>query len=489
MLQPSSLLSHPGFLPIAVAPPTFSSRSSCFSFPLPSLFSAIKPFPLAAASNSSSSSSSSSFPTFFPYTYQNHREQQEEPEIPSHQEEDSAIGDCLVFEDGAFEDGDPYDPPSPAPRPEMKIRRRKSAAASEVEPESLVPEKWKEAVEEINLTKKEKRRISHELRFASRMDRRKKSPVPDREEYRAQREMMLARLKPVVLDDPPKFLTDKEAEAAEPPKLEAPPGTRATPRNPWLALKGETLEDITDLFNSGKYVPPNENDDKKPKGEFSRCIAVYPPPYAGTLSLNSSHSFSYPSLPCSMSHFDLVVVLSRQKLFTTDEKILLNKRIPNLGEATSGKWLPLHSLAASGEFFLLDKLLKHNVDINGVDKDGATLLHYAVLTASSETIKILQLYNVDINLADDDGWTPLHLAVQTQRTDIVRLLLIKGADRTLKNRLPVHSPPRWIDAARSLPLFWSRHKNLRANKITEAAACIEMISLSSLTLEKAENAL
>ncbi|XP_042417132.1 ankyrin repeat domain-containing protein, chloroplastic-like [Zingiber officinale] len=421
MLQPSSLLSHPGFLPIAVAPPTFSSRSSCFSFPLPSLFSAIKPFPLAAASNSSSSSSS--FPTFFPYTYQNHREQQEEPEIPSHQEEDSAIGDCLVFEDGAFEDGDPYEPPSRAPRPEMKIRRRKSAAASEVEPESLVPEKWKEAVEEINLTKKEKRRISHELRFASRMDRRKKSPVPDREEYQAQREMMLARLKPVVLDDPPKFLTDKESGAAEPPKLEAPPGTRATPRNPWLALKGETLEDVTDFFNSGKYVPPNENDDKKPQG--------------------------------------------RQKLFTTNEKILLNKRIPNLGEATSGKWLPLHSLATSGEFFLLDKLLKHNVDINGVDKDGlsaihkailckkqaivnyllrnsanpfirdndgATLLHYAVLTASSETIKILQLYNVDINLADDDGWTPLHLAVQTQRTDIVRLLLIKGADRTLKNR-------------------------------------------------------
>ena len=34
-----------------------------------------------------------------------------------------------------------------------------------------------------------------------------------------------------------------------------------------------------------------------------------------------------------------------------------------------------------------------------------------------------------------DGWTPLHLAVQTKRTDIVRLLLIKGADRTLKNRV------------------------------------------------------
>ncbi|PKI74434.1 hypothetical protein CRG98_005198 [Punica granatum] len=67
-------------------------------------------------------------------------------------------------------------------------------------------------------------------------------------------------------------------------------------------------------------------------------------------------------------------------------------------------------------------------------QDGATLLHYAVQTASSQAIKILLLYNVDINLQDNDGWTPLHLAVQTRRTDIVRLLLIKGADRTIRNQ-------------------------------------------------------
>jgi hypothetical protein len=34
-----------------------------------------------------------------------------------------------------------------------------------------------------------------------------------------------------------------------------------------------------------------------------------------------------------------------------------------------------------------------------------------------------------------DGWTPLHLAVQARRTDLVRLLLIKGADKTLKNKV------------------------------------------------------
>lgn len=98
-------------------------------------------------------------------------------------------------------------------------------------------------------------------------------------------------------------------------------------------------------------------------------------------------------------------------------------------------------------------------------QDGATLMHYAVRTASSQAIKILLLYNVDINHQDNvwlttppcclhtfiiifhhlveyvyifllqDGWTPLHLAVQARRTDVVRLLLIKGANKTLKNKV------------------------------------------------------
>ena len=38
------------------------------------------------------------------------------------------------------------------------------------------------------------------------------------------------------------------------------------------------------------------------------------------------------------------------------------------------KWLPLHTLAASGEFHLMDALLKHNVDINAVDVVGGIAL-------------------------------------------------------------------------------------------------------------------
>ncbi|XP_038982757.1 ankyrin repeat domain-containing protein, chloroplastic-like isoform X3 [Phoenix dactylifera] len=336
-------------------------------------------------------------PTSFPYSFSPNPFQnpnQDDREIPSlgggddDEDDEIVVGDCLVFEEGAFEDGDPFPTPETGREVERPRRRKPAAkkADSALEHENLVPEKWKEVVEEINLTKKEKRKISHQLKFGSRLERRKPPRLPDMEEYRAYREMKLSQLNPVVLDNPREFSPEKEAVV--PPE---PEGGRVVPRNPRLEMGGGTLEDITDFFNSGDYVPGAIDDDKMPQG--------------------------------------------RRKLFTKDEKVLLNKRIPNLAEATSSKWLPIHTLAASGEFYLLDALLKQNVDINAIDKDGATLIHYAVQTAASQTIKILLLYNVDINFSDNDGWTPLHLAVQTRRTDIVRLLLIKGADKTLKNRV------------------------------------------------------
>ncbi|KAM3316275.1 hypothetical protein ACQJBY_034417 [Aegilops geniculata] len=350
-------------------------------------------------------------------------------------DDDVVLGDCLVFEDEAFEALD-LDLGRPLPRPGRAARGGGS----------LVPERWKDAVEEINLTKKEKRRIAHGLRFGSRLDRRVPSAVAAPDEYRAYREGRLdAELghgardylvsplesksraySEVRLDAEPGRVEPLEEKPRAPEKVEAPPppppGTRAAPRNPRAAMDSVSLEDIAELFNSSQYVP-GETDD----GNSAR---------------------------------------SRRKLFTDEEKVLLNRRLPDLEGAASSKWLPLHTLAASGDFYLLDNLLKHKVDVNALDKDGlpaihkaiiskkhaiinyllrnsanpsvydrdgATLMHYAVQTACNQTIKTLLLYNVDINRPDDYGWTPLHLAVQTQRTDIVRLLLLKGADRTLKN--------------------------------------------------------
>ncbi|KAK9109351.1 hypothetical protein Sjap_017411 [Stephania japonica] len=349
--------------------------------------------------------------------------------------DDHVIGDCIVFEDGAFED--PYLQDSSSftdDEPiDKKKKKKKKSREPIIEEVNLVPEKWAELKAEYNITKRERRRILQEAEFGRRLEKKDVAiPLKETQEFLVYREMKLRQLRPRVLDDPHIDLDERVSgdESGSEGGDESGNGNgelgsgcsssgRAAPRNPRLAVYGRGLDDIAEFFNSGSY----NSEEKKPEG--------------------------------------------RRKLFTKEEKVLLNKRVPNLADATSEKWLPLHTLAASGEFYLVDALLKHNADINAADKDGltalhrailckkqavtnyllrelanpffrdkegATLMHYAVQTASIPAIKTLLLYNVDINLADEYGWTPLHLAILTRRTDMVRLLLIKGADKTLRNK-------------------------------------------------------
>ncbi|XP_021747750.1 ankyrin repeat domain-containing protein, chloroplastic-like [Chenopodium quinoa] len=344
------------------------------------------------------------------------------------EDEEQVIGDCLIFEDGVFED--PYIEEELNPQissvsettQKPKSRQNKPEV---IEPQNLIPEKWNSIVEEINLTKKERRKIAQEMEFGQKVVKRKMINV-NMQEYLRLREEKLSQLNPVVLDDPPSFRAENEGSGDDADDDGVAKHRRETvdsrvePKNPRWAVYGRGLDDITEFFNSGNYQPSEKSDGRQ-----------------------------------------------GQVLFTKEEKALMNAKRPRLAAATSEKWLPLHTLAASGEFYLVNTLLKHDVDINAADqdgltalhkaitckkqaiinyllresadpfsrdKDGATLMHYAVRTASSQIIKTLLLHNVDINLQDNDGWSPLHLAVQARRTDVVRLLLMKGADKTLKNK-------------------------------------------------------
>lgn len=211
--------------------------------------------------------------TSFPYSQLQHRQypKQEDPvkerrigdweEPLKDDDDDLVIGDCLVFEEGAFEEENPFlSEHLKPPKKRISISEAKSAGDSD----SLVPVKWKEAVAEINLTKKEKRKIAHQLRFGSRMEARKKTPVPDMEEYLAYREMKLSQLNPVVLDNPKRFPRGATV-AMEPDEHSI---GRVAPRNPRMGINKETMDDITEFFNSGDYVPGERNDDKKPQGEL-----------------------------------------------------------------------------------------------------------------------------------------------------------------------------------------------------------------------------
>nr|DAD46684.1 TPA_asm: hypothetical protein HUJ06_016621 [Nelumbo nucifera] len=310
--------------------------------------------------------------------------QSSQQQVEGDYEDELVVGDCVVFEEGIFED----------PYLQNKFDEKKKPTAV-AKPENLVPDKWKELQAEINITKKEKRKIAQKLEFGSRIEKKKAAAAhfKDMEENLAYRDAKLSQLSPVVLDNPTfpvkEEVGKEDKEVNQLGEAEFPSSSRVAPRNPRLAVYKGTLEDISEFFNSGKYNP-GENSSKKSQGS--------------------------------------------RKLFTKEEKVLLNKRTPTLTDATSGKWLPLHTLAASGEFYLMDALLKHNVDINAADKDGLTALHRAIICKKQAIINYLLRESANPFVRDKDGWTPLHLAVQTQRTDLVRLLLIKGADKTLKNQ-------------------------------------------------------
>ncbi|OMO83441.1 hypothetical protein COLO4_22501 [Corchorus olitorius] len=232
------------------------------------------------------------------------------------------------------------------------------------------------------------------LEFGSRVEKRREGYIPVRnlnlQEYLKYKEAnKMLQLTPLVLDNPSSFPVkkDNKNEEEEEAEMNLPSSSeRVAPKNPRGAVYGRGFDDVAEFFNSDKYQPA----DKKSEGP--------------------------------------------RKLFTKEEKQMLNMRVPDLAAATSGKWLPLHTLAASGEFYLVDAVLKHNIDINAVDKNGLAAIHKAIIGKKQAVTNYLLRESANPFIRDEDGWTPLHLAVQSRRTDTVKLLLIRGADKTLKNK-------------------------------------------------------
>lgn len=185
--------------------------------------------------------------------------------------EDHAIGDCVVFEEGVFEDphlesnlnafldGD-SDSDTDNSRRKHKPNNKKTNL-TEIETENLVPDKWREVQAEINITKKERRKIAQEMEFNSRVEKKKKGLLPIRsvnlEEYTAYREAKMAQLKPLVLDNPTNFPEEEEEEEKEDKKQRKSEtnSERVAPKNPRWAVYGKGFDDVTEFFNSGNYEP------------------------------------------------------------------------------------------------------------------------------------------------------------------------------------------------------------------------------------------
>lgn len=81
-----------------------------------------------------------------------------------------------------------------------------------------------------------------------------------------------------------------------------------------------------------------------------------------------------------------------------------------------------------------EKSLQNKNVIDFVDKDGRTLIFYAILQGNFEAVKILINNNAELNLKDNNGWAPLHYAVNEYHPVIVEHLIKNGADINAKDK-------------------------------------------------------
>ncbi|KAK4443825.1 ankyrin repeat-containing domain protein [Podospora aff. communis PSN243] len=100
-------------------------------------------------------------------------------------------------------------------------------------------------------------------------------------------------------------------------------------------------------------------------------------------------------------------------------------------------------------------LLKHGANVNATDRNGRTILHYAVEHADLSFLKTVLNHGVDIDAFADDVGTALHFASYVGRKEVVKLLLDRGASLNLPLDPLYRHPWRGPVPTKSVP--WSRH--------------------------------
>jgi len=91
---------------------------------------------------------------------------------------------------------------------------------------------------------------------------------------------------------------------------------------------------------------------------------------------------------------------------------------------------PLLLAVQSARFDTADLLLREGSSVNESNRLGATPLHKAVTNNDLQMVRLLMGYKPDLDAVDDDMWTALHYAAEQGKCEMVAYLINEGADCT-----------------------------------------------------------
>mmetsp|Transcript_8846 Transcript_8846/g.11527 ORF Transcript_8846/g.11527 Transcript_8846/m.11527 type:complete len:192 (+) Transcript_8846:66-641(+) len=90
--------------------------------------------------------------------------------------------------------------------------------------------------------------------------------------------------------------------------------------------------------------------------------------------------------------------------------------------------LTIFSAASKGRINDVEEILSNGKNVNAVDADGLSPLHWASDSNQLEMVRFLLGKGANVNLQEATGQTPLHLAMICGFEDVAQVLIDSGSD-------------------------------------------------------------
>ncbi|AID46956.1 ankyrin repeat protein [Penguinpox virus] len=134
---------------------------------------------------------------------------------------------------------------------------------------------------------------------------------------------------------------------------------------------------------------------------------------------------------------------------------------------------------------IMSILISHGININILDRECRSFLHYAAKNDDVDTVISLILHGAEVNVQDSKGLCPLHHAVSKRTTLTAKVLLENGANVNTKDslgRLPLHLGSNTYEMVKLLTDYGSSIDTKDVNGATPLHYAIWKTSLDTIRL-------